>query len=186
MDNLFSPFWFSSLMVKMRGGKGLTHQQNNHSVRFRKARYECMQCRIRRDLFFTGSFTTFCCSLCRTGSPPGNADNYLGFSTRPVVSPLNRAPSTSCTCNKHTQGAKKMYPRCYLKMCINFFWTPPGMLSQLTNELTHFFELLCLSLLANNSSHPIFQFPVFAKKATREYVMGQYSITSPFLLFSYH
>lgn len=20
---------------------------------------------------------------------------------------------------------KKMYPRCYLKMCINFFWTPP-------------------------------------------------------------
>lgn len=124
MDNLFSPFWFSSLMVKMRGGKGLTHQQNNHSVRFRKARYECIQCRIRRDLFFTGSLTPFVVHF--AGQDPPQEMLIITWDSQqgqwyPHLTEL--LPHHAHVINIH-RVPKKMYPRCYLKMCINFFGPP--------------------------------------------------------------
>ena len=36
MDNLFPPFWFSLLMVEVKGGKCLMHQQKPHSVKVQK------------------------------------------------------------------------------------------------------------------------------------------------------
>lgn len=95
---------------------------------------------------------TPCFSLCRTGTLPGNANNYLTFPTRPVESPApNRVPSITCSCNKY-------------------------MLSELSNDLSHLFycsdkKSPCLII-----SHLIFQFLFYfflPKKTTLTYIMGQ-------------